>query len=429
MIAPPSPAVPQTPSTSEANSGDSHGSPVLGDGTTLASRSQRRWRASRGPLLGLGIVLVFALVAMFLTPKTSDVPLAADNPGANGGRAVAQVLGDRGVEVHFTRSRSEALERAAAGTTLAVFNSPILPGELIDDLTGAGADLALFEPSADLLEAATEGVLEPAHAGSLETTTRSAQCPDDVGSDVGAITSSGANYTASGANDTSGPAPDGTVIVCFPSPDAPPSSGSYARMQRSDGAWVDVVDDRNIMTNDAIIDEGNAALALRMLGQNDTLVWYLPSVDNLREADNTPTGLLATMPAQTLPVALLAGFVVLALMFARGRRLGPVITEPLPVLVQAAEVTRGRGRLYRRARSYGHAAAALRAGAADRLATRVGLPRSATATDLIDALMRSTGHPGEHIGGLLYGPPPTNDTEFVRLSAALDQLENEVYHP
>lgn len=422
MIAPPSPVVTQTAPATGATIGADKGSPVLGDGTTLASRSERRWRSARGPLLGLGIVLVFALVAMFLTPNTSDVPLAADNPGPDGGRAVAQVLGDRGVEVHYTRSRTEALERAADGATLAVFNSQILPVELIEDLAVSGADLALFEPTSDLLEAATEGGLEPAHAGSLETTTRSAQCPDDIGRDVEAITSSGANYTAT---DSAGEA----VTICFPSPGAPPSSGSYARMERSDGAWVDVADDQSIVTNDAVIDEGNAALALRMLGQNDTLVWYLPTVDDLRDSDNTPTGLLATMPAQTLPVALLAGFVILALMFARGRRLGPVVTEPLPVLVQAAEVTRGRGRLYRRARSYGHAAAALRAGAADRLANRVGLARSATADDLIDALVRSTGHPSAHIAGLLYGPPPTNDTEFVRLSAALDQLEDEVYHP
>ncbi len=424
MIAPPSPAVlparPEAAATSDPGTGSPE--PVLGDGTTLSSRSERRWRSARGPLLGLGIILTLAVVVALLTPNTSETALAPDSPQPDGARAVAQVLERQGVTVYYTRSRTEVLERAASGATVAVFNSQILPEDLVQQLTDSGADLALFEPSADMLVAASEGGLEPARAGSIGATSRPAQCTDAVGRDVEVITSSGANYRLTEPANES-------AIVCFPAPESSDGSGSYARLQRADGAWVDVVDDHSIVTNEAIVKDGNAALALRMLGQHDTLVWYLPDPKDLTAQDNTPPGLLATMPGQTLPVALLAGFVIVALMFARGRRLGPVVTEPLPVLVQAAEVTRGRGRLYRRARSYGHAAAALRAGAADRLATRVGLPRSATAPELIDALARATNQSDQHIGALLYGPPPTTDTEFVRLTAALDKLENEVYHP
>ena len=419
MIAPPSPVVAPTPVQTSLAAG--RVSSVLGDGTNLASRSKQRWRSARGPVLGAAIIIIFALVAAFFTPKTSETDLAPNNPKPGGARAVAQVLGRQGVTVHYTRSRTEAVERAASGATLAVFNSQILPADLVDELARSGADLVLFEPSAQMLAAASEQGIESARAGGAGTSTRAAQCTDDVGRDVESITSSGANYRSTGAAAAG-------ATVCFPAPNAPEGSGSYVRLQRTDGAWVDVVDDQSVVTNGAITDAGNAALSLRMLGQNDVLVWYLPDYDDLSDAKKTTTGPLATMPAQTLPVALLAGFVVLALMFARGRRLGPVVTEPLPVLVQAAEATRGRGRLYRRARSYGHAAAALRAGAADRLANRVGLPRSATAPELIDSLARATGHRPEHISGLLYGPPPTNDTEFVRLTAALDQLEDEVYH-
>lgn len=426
MIPPPSPAVTaptmaETPgATAQNHSGSA--TPVLGDGTTLATRSRRRWLATRGPVLGLAIVLVFVVLASLLSPRTSQLPFAPDNPKPDGARALAQVLGDRGVTVHFTRSRTDVLERARPGTTLAIFNSQILPQDLLESLASSRSDLALFEPSSSLLESASQGGLEPARAPALDTSTRAAGCSDDVGRAVGAITSSGANYRAT--DDA-----DGSVTLCFPAPDAAGPSGSYAQMERTDGARVDVVDDQLIVTNSVITSEGNAALALRMLGQNDTLVWYLPDPADLTESDDAPSGLMATLPSQTVPLIVLAGFVVLALMFARGRRLGPVVTEPLPVLVQAAEATRGRGRLYRRSRSYGHAAAALRAGAGDRLAGRVGLPRSASAVDLIDALARATGHPNDHIAGLLYGPPPTNDIEFVRLSAALDQLENEVYHP
>lgn len=396
--------------------------PVVGDGTTLRSRTHRRWRSARGPVLGFVIVLVFVVGTSLLSPRTSDLPLAPNNPKPDGARAVAQVLGDHGVTVHFTRSRTEVLERARPGTTLTIFNSQILPTQLITELIRTGSDLALFEPSSQLLEAASEGSLEPARASAFEATVREAQCSADVGRDVGTITSSGANYRPSQGASAPG-------ALCFPAPDSDGSSGSYAWMERAQGATLDVVDDQRIVTNANITSEGNAALALRMLGQNETLIWYLPDPNDLTERNDGPSGIMATLPQQTVPLIVLAGFVVLALMIARGRRLGPVVTEPLPVLVQAAEATRGRGRLYRRSRSYGHAAAALRAGAADRLANRVGLPRSASAPDLIDALVRATGHPSDFIGGLLYGPPPTNDTEFVRLTAALDRLENEVYHP
>ncbi len=111
----------------------------------------------------------------------------------------------------------------------------------------------------------------------------------------------------------------------------------------------------------------------------------------------------------------------------RARRLGRVVTEPLPVVVRSAETTRGRGRLYRRSRSYGHAAASLRAGAATRTARRLGLPHSAGAPAVIDALARATGRTPEDVGALLYGPPPTGDAGLTDLARRLDELESEVH--
>ncbi|MNW56635.1 hypothetical protein D3C74_343630 [compost metagenome] len=113
----------------------------------------------------------------------------------------------------------------------------------------------------------------------------------------------------------------------------------------------------------------------------------------------------------------------------RGRRLGRLVTEDLPVVVRASETTRGRGRLYRRSRSRGHAAAGLRAHSADRMASRLGLPRSAAAPALIDAIVRATHRPAEQVAHLLYGPPPADDAALLELARHLDQLESEVFHP
>jgi len=118
---------------------------------------------------------------------------------------------------------------------------------------------------------------------------------------------------------------------------------------------------------------------------------------------------------------------VVAFAFWRGRRLGRVVVEPLPVIVRATETTRGRGRLYRRGRAHAHAAAALRAGTISRVAGRIGLPRTATGPEVVDALSRATGRPPEAIDSLLYGPPPTDDASLVALTQALDILESEVH--
>src|SRR5690606_35517589 len=90
-----------------------------------------------------------------------------------------------------------------------------------------------------------------------------------------------------------------------------------------------------------------------------------------------------------------------------GRRLGRVVTEPMPVVVRSAETTLGRGRLYRRARDHAHAAAGLRAGCATRVATRLGVPPSARPEVLVAAVARATGREEAAVGALLYGPPPT----------------------
>ena len=58
----------------------------------------------------------------------------------------------------------------------------------------------------------------------------------------------------------------------------------------------------------------------------------------------------------------------------RGRRLGPIMTEPLPVTVRAAETVEGHGRLYHRLNARDRAANALRAGSSAGSAGRTATP-------------------------------------------------------
>ena len=122
---------------------------------------------------------------------------------------------------------------------------------------------------------------------------------------------------------------------------------------------------------------------------------------------------------------------VLLLALWRARRLGPVVAEPLPVVVRAAETVEGRARLYRRAGARGTAAEALRAG--------VRRPAGARARPAAPRRSRrpwSTAVAGTHrpdraprSAALLYGAAPADDAALVRLADDLDALEREVRRP
>lgn len=122
-----------------------------------------------------------------------------------------------------------------------------------------------------------------------------------------------------------------------------------------------------------------------------------------------------------LLIQLALAVVLLALW--RARRLGPPVTEPLPVTVRAAETVYGRGRLYRRAKARGPTADLLRAAARDRLAQLI---TPTPGMSLVEAAAAATGRDRDEIEGLLDGPTPESDDDLRRLQADLDALVEAV---
>ncbi|KZM33947.1 DUF4350 domain-containing protein [Oerskovia enterophila] len=390
--------------------------PVMGDGTTAGSRARRRWRAVRWPLAVLLLVAIVAGLAALSRPAVSSTPLAPDNPGPSGARALAQVLGDQGVDVEYVTTTADAVSRALAGTTLLVTSDLDLLPEQIDALLETEADLVLVEPGYDLLEGATGGTATLADDWSSPDVARAPDCTDPDAVAAGSIRSTGFGLTATGPGST----------VCFPGDDSPPDTGAY--LVHEGERRVVALDDAALLTNSGITRDGNAALVLRSLGRHETLTWFVPSLTDDTISEDVGAGTGALPPWVTVVLVQLLVVAFFAALW-RGRRLGRLVTEDLPVVVRASETTRGRGRLYRRSRSRGHAAAGLRAHSADRMASRLGLPRSAAAPALIDAIVRATHRPAEQVAHLLYGPPPADDAALLELARHLDQLESEVFHP
>jgi len=184
--------------------------------------------------------------------------------------------------------------------------------------------------------------------------------------------------------------------------------------------------------NGYLLNDGNAALALRTTGHHEQLVWYLPNGydTSVIGAPGEPTDLGSS--TDVLPPGFGTALYALALAALvaavwRGRRFGPLAVEPLPVVVRASEATRGRARLYRRARATGRATAALRAASAKRIGARLGMPRTTERDEMVAAVQRATGIPAAEIARILYGPPPTNDADMIRVVDELDSLERKVH--
>ncbi|KQR16662.1 DUF4350 domain-containing protein [Cellulomonas sp. Leaf334] len=387
---------------------------VVGDGTTTRSRSARRWRRARLPLALLALLLTAGILTALPEPQTSTLTLAPDNPADLGGRAAAQILGRQGVDVRYVRTIADVEELAGPGSTLLVVGDYLLGDEQIDVLDETEADLVLVDAEWAV------GLLTPSltSSGGFTDTpeVRSAQCEDPDAVAAGTI-------TASGGLLSTGPG----AVVCFPAPGASTDQGGAYGVAESDGRRVVAVADLAPFTNQYLADEGNAALVLRTLGRHERLVWYIPSLDDVGAGGGSGPAPGQVLPPVVQVVALQLLLVVVVIAVWRGRRLGRLVTERLPVVVRAGETTRGRGRLYRRGRSYGHAAAALRAGTAARSAARLGLPRSAPAPLVIDAISRAAGRRPTDVETLLYGPPPTDDRGLAQLARDLDHLESEVH--
>lgn len=387
------------------------GSTTTGSSTPRPSRARRR-RWLFGGLLAFAVI-VLAVVFATQGTTTSTAPLDPDNPRPPGAQALARVLAEQGVDVTVARNQAE-LERADLDGSTTVFVattanlSRATAGDLTRLTTGA-AKLVVVTPRAELLR-----VLAPraSVADDRRTDLVASGCAPAI-RDGESISRSQVGFSAPGASAT-----------CF----TRDGRSAYLELPRS-GRTAPIVlfGSRTAMANEEITDEANAAVLLRMLGATPRLVWYVPD-----RADNPPTSNGATespVPRWLGPAVLLLAFAVLALMLWRGRRLGRLVTEPLPVVVRAIETTQSRGRLYRRARDAPRAGAILQDASRRRLGSYLGLPPSVPVHTLVYAVAASAGRPTDEVGSLLAGPPPADDAGLLALARQLATLEEEVHRP
>lgn len=362
----------------------------------------------RGPLLVALALLLIAVVSVVARERTPVGHLKPEAANDSGSRAVATLLEERGVGVEPVSTVAEARAAAAPDRLLLLARSEVLSREQLDALAELPGDRLLIEPSAAALRALAPDVTR---TGSAPVRTRRPECPLPAASRAGTAETGGQAYRLRGATGTG----------CYPTSGGP----SLARVTRG-GHTVTVAGSGRPFTNDRLDDQGNAALAMNLAGSRSAVVWLVPDPAAAGAAQDRNQGLLALVPDAVTLAAVQLGVAVVLLAWWRARRLGPVVTEPLPVAVRAAETVEGRARLYRSRRARAQAAGTLRAGCLARLAPRLGFERDADPRTVAESVAARTGRPGAHVSAVLHGPVPEDDAALVRLADDLDALETEV---
>jgi hypothetical protein len=362
--------------------------------------------------IGMLVVALIVVIITLTVTRTFSVadPLSASNPAPAGAQAIARVLADKGVTVTETGSLDDTLDEVtdAAATTILVYDpNMILTEEQYSSLEGAAGHIVLVDPEFLALNTLTPDVNA---AGSVEGVL-DADCTLAAAQRAGSVLADGYGYRVSGT---------GAATLCFGSGD-----DVYSVVQVGEpDALITVLGTTAALDNGHVSENGNAALALNLLGERENLVWYLPSSADFADGGTPTLGELS--PEWLTPVVLLILLTGIAASVWRGRRMGALVIENLPVTVRASETMEGRARLYATASARQHALDSLRIGTVQRVGAVLGLPRVATVEEVIAAASAVLNADPRGIGMLLLAAEPGSDAELVRLSDELLIFERRV---
>jgi hypothetical protein len=374
------------------------------------------WRRWRAPLAVIAVILAGGIIVALLQPAAGTTGyLDPGNPQPDGARALATLLTERGTAVVRVPTVAAAARAAATGSgpvTLLITDPELLTTGQLRALARIPGDRVIAQPDPAALAALAPDVtdLRPVPVQSLPP-----RCPLP-----GARLAGSADLGGSALRSTAAGA-----IRCYPAY-GHPSLVRYLAGNRT----ITVLGTSALLANSGLASLGNAALDLNLLGARSRLVWLVPGPPAPGAGGASgPEPFTSIVPFGAYLVLIqLAIAAVLAALW-RGRRLGPIVTERLPVVVRAAETVEGHGQLYRSRRSRDRAAAALREAARGRILPLLGLPGSADDAAVAATLAARSSRTASEITALLAGPVPADDAALVALADGLDNLEREVRIP
>ena len=264
----------------------------------------RRRRPGARLAVGVGLLAAVAVVLVMGADDRREGYLDPANPGPDGAQAVARVLEDQGVDLTVVRSAGGLADADPDDATTVVVTSTWALGEsTVDDLRESGAGRSvLVEPGPGLMDA----LGRPGDAPSSLTFDNpvEADCSDPTYDGLSVLVDDGLAYPVDG---------------CF----AATAGGHLLAVAEPDLLLLGAGE---ALSNDQVLRADNAAVALRLLGGSDRLVWYVPSFDDVAAGEGVSLGSL--LPAWLRPALWLTAVATLGLLLWRARRLGPLAVEP-----------------------------------------------------------------------------------------------------
>jgi hypothetical protein len=386
---------------------------VMGDGSTAGATVRSGWRRFGWVVTLVTVSLVVLAILVFTQAPSSTAPLSTHNARPEGARAVAELLRQQGVDVTESSTLSGASEALGVDGTLVIASYFYLDEDQIASILAWPGPVVWLTPESYDLEFIHGSLV---YGGTDGETPVYAQCDLPAAHIAATIVAPGPRINLQWST--------AAVSACFVNSEY---GSVLIHVMRTPAKPMSVIAAPSLLTNRSLAAAGNAALALHVLGATDKVAWYMGTpYDSSTLGSDGQGGVVLIAPAWINAAALAAALVFLMAGLWRGRRMGPLMTEPLPVVVPASEATRGRARLYRRGRAFGHAAAALRAGSARRLSQRLGLGPHANRATLASAVAASSSADAATVDSLIFGPPPRDEAAMLVLVRRLDALESEV---
>ncbi|HBR88622.1 MAG TPA: hypothetical protein DEA59_05050, partial [Microbacterium sp.] len=220
-----------------------------------SSPPRRRRAAITWVAIAAGFIVVGIVGSLLagIGERAARGSLDPESAGPGGTRALAEVLRNNGVEVVVERSWQNArdlLEEQDA--TLFLPDTPNLSAEAVESLVETATATVFGDPASRVLRTYFDGAVPTGFA----TETLAPACALPTPARAGDATIGGL-FSAGGAQAT-----------CYPDGEAYGLLGSGS---------VTAIDADGVFTNDALADEGNAALAIGLLGAHERVVWYVAS--------------------------------------------------------------------------------------------------------------------------------------------------------
>jgi uncharacterized protein DUF4350 len=385
------------------------------------SRVARTWLRVRIPLLLLALVALSVIALVLATPQAkSNSYLDPADASSTGTKALAVILTQRGYHLAAVYSPAAALHAigTAAGpasATLVITSPDLLTKAQLRQLAIVDADLVLVEPESPALRILAPGVQVASPAAPFYRSVKPS-CSLAGAELAGSAQAGGITYrTAISATG------------CYPI-HGHPSVLRYQSRDRSGHRTVTILGNGLFLSDELLGGEGNSALALNLLNAHHSIVWLTPepTVAARSQPVQTPRSKPELIPGVAWLVVLQLFVALLLTALWRMRRLGPLITEHLPVVVRASETVEGHARLYQSRRARARAASALRSAMIERVKPVLGLGPDAPPDAVVDGLAGRSTLRRQQIASIGYGPPPGTDAELVALVDDLDELEREV---